>query len=120
MAENQPLVKPSDDLTTGLPTDRWFDYGLRGRRVTWIRWDSPFRDTALRVGDVILEADAVPTDPAKTDRPEDFMVGNFAEGRGLAQAGRKAGEPVRLSVWREHERFEVTAPLGRQIMSGFD
>lgn len=111
MAEPQPLVKPSDDLTTGLTTDRWFDYGLRGRRVTWIAWDSPFRATRLRVGDVVLEADGVPCDPARTDLAEEFMVGNYAEGRGLAQAGRKAGEPRRLSVWRDHERFEVEAPI---------
>jgi hypothetical protein len=47
MAENQPLVKPSEDLTTGLTTDRWFDYGLRGRRVTWIG-DRPFLARARR------------------------------------------------------------------------
>lgn len=114
MADPQPLVKPSDDLTTGLTTDRWFDHGLRGRRVTWIAWDSPFRGTRLAVGDAVLEADGVPCDPAQTDRREEFMVGNYAEGRGFAEDGRKAGEPVRLLVWRDHERFEVEAPIATE------
>lgn len=111
MTEGAPLARPSDELTTGLRSDRWSDHGLAGRQVTWIEWDSPFRETELAVGDVILGADGVPYDPRQEAILEDYKVGSFGESRYWQQEGRSEGDRLHLDVWREHERLAIEGPL---------
>jgi hypothetical protein len=47
-------VKLGDDVTAGIQTHAEFDVRPFGYRVTWINWDSYFRDSDLRLGDRIL------------------------------------------------------------------
>jgi hypothetical protein len=44
----------SSTLTTGLRTEEQTERGPYGFRVSWINWDSGFRHSGLRIGDLIL------------------------------------------------------------------
>ena len=49
----------ADRLTCGLRTTHDADQGVTGYRVGWIAWDSPFRDSALRIEDHIVGVNGV-------------------------------------------------------------
>lgn len=106
-----PLVKKTDQLQTGLETERWSEGGHSGYQITWIHWDSPFRETSLRIGDVIIRANGVDYTRANPDlRPED-VIGGLQEERFWQQQGSSEGTPIHLQVRRGHELLEVSAPL---------
>jgi hypothetical protein len=50
MAAFADEVKLGDDVTAGIQTRAEFDVRPFGYRVTWINWDSYFRDSTLRLG----------------------------------------------------------------------
>ncbi len=48
------------NVRTGLRTDEELESEPYGFRVTWIDWDSPFRGTDLRIGDLVVAVDGEP------------------------------------------------------------
>jgi hypothetical protein len=106
-----PLVKKTDPLRTGLQTERWSEGTSSGYQITWIHWDSPFRETPLRIGDVIIRANGVDYTRANPDLRSGDGIGGLQEDRYWQQQGSSEGTPIQLQVRREHELLEVSAPL---------
>jgi hypothetical protein len=100
-------TKTTDTPLSGLKTRRSDDPGHTGMQVTWIDWDSPFRDTALQVGDLVTGA---------LGRRIGFEVapGGLHERRLWKEAGLAPGDPVPLEVRRRGETLTVSAPLGAE------
>src|SRR5262245_45083235 len=91
-------------LHVGLVTSRTEDdakpYGFV---VTWIPWDSGFRDTDLRLGDVVTAVGDRVFTPAK----KDFDFGQYGEQVHWEQAGASDGTPVTLTVARDGQVLHI-------------
>ena len=106
-------VKFGDDITAGIQTRAEHDIRPFGYRVTWINWDSYFRDSDLRLGDRILGVNG------ERYRPEThnlgYAIGNHAENWADSAIGRKfrpASADV-LEFW-----FFFAWPLSRSSAVG--
>lgn len=109
--------KLSDDIRTGLTTTEDApearDLGPYGFRVTWIGWDSGFRDTGLRIGDRIVGVDEhrYTRDERKELLAHGNAIGGYAETQYWAAHGGRDGARVTLHVWRKGETFEVAGTI---------
>ncbi|HEX5132948.1 MAG TPA: hypothetical protein VFX92_10730 [Candidatus Krumholzibacteria bacterium] len=95
-----------------------FQIGLQARRlepdarpygfvVEWIRWDSGFRGTALKVGDVITSLNGKVFEPGQ----KDFEFGIYSENQFWANAGVKDGDPALLTVIRDGETLKIAGKV---------
>ncbi|HSE17233.1 MAG TPA: hypothetical protein VLB46_09265 [Pyrinomonadaceae bacterium] len=72
-------------------------------RVSWINWDSSFRQTGLRVGDQVIAVNGVGVSKPKPDDPSHMLsmsIGQYAESEFWEKAGLKEGAPLTLTVRR--------------------
>lgn len=96
----------SDDLKSGLNITLVDEAGELYARVSWIRWDSGFRDSGLRVEDRIVAVQgaalALPADPKERRIARDYMVGGLDESKLFADLGLKDGSPLELTVLRRN------------------
>ena len=95
-------VKLGDDIATGIQTSAEFDVRPFGYRVTWINWDSYFRESELRLGDRILGVNGERY--TREAHNLGYAIGNHGENRYWADRGAKDGDPVTLIVEREARR----------------
>ena len=102
-------VKLGDDVTAGIQTSTEYDARPFGYRVTWIDWESYFRDSALRLGDRILGVNGERY--TRQTHNLGYAIGNHAENRYWADQGAKEGDPVTLIVERDGEEIEVSGRL---------
>ncbi len=103
------------DLTSGLTTRIDQTSEPWRLRVEAIGWLSPFRATALRVGDTIVVADGTPPEFGYGKRSYE-LVGQYAERARFEAAGHKVGDLLKLWCKRGvaghlGETFAVEAPL---------
>jgi len=93
-----------DDVTTGIETADMLGADPAGFRVTWIRWDSGFRGTDLRIGDRIIAVDGTRyVKPAKLEDLQHMkprVVGGPAESQFWKDKGARDGTGVTLTVVR--------------------
>ncbi len=89
--------------------------------VDWMAWDSGFRGAGLRVGDQVdaVDGEAV-TRPATVEegqKTSSTMVGQYGEYQRWAEAGRKDGDPLQLTVRRKKrpQGWEDTVVTGRLL-----
>jgi hypothetical protein len=103
------------DLSSGLTTRVDTSQEPARLRVEWIDWASPFRGAAVGVGDTVLAVDGVPVDPLASGGAAQRLPGGYAEAQAFEAAGRKAGDPLKLTVRRPLALggtvSEVGAPL---------
>jgi hypothetical protein len=107
--------KKSDTVRTGVSTSEEAedegDLGPYGFRVTWIAWDSTFRDTDLRIGDRIVGVD----DDVyrRSDRRDlaTFAVGSWGEPQYWERRGRGDGDKVTLRIWRRGKQISIEGKL---------
>jgi hypothetical protein len=103
------------DLSSGLTTRVDTSQEPARLRVEWIDWASPFRGTAVGVGDTVLAVDGVPVDPLAGGGAAQRLPGGYAEAQAFEAAGRKVGDPLKLVVRRPLALggtvSEVSAPL---------
>lgn len=77
--------------------------------VEWIPWDSGFRGTELRAGDVITAIDG---DAFAPDRKDDFFdFGQYGEEQRWEKAGAKDGTPTTLTVVRGGRTLEIVGQV---------
>ncbi|MFO7567446.1 MAG: hypothetical protein R6X02_32685 [Enhygromyxa sp.] len=81
----------------------------RGRRISWIRWDSSFREAGLRVGEVLV-GDHGERYTAE-DVAEGRIIGGARESARLDRFGTKRGDPLTLLIEREGELVEIPGRL---------
>lgn len=100
-----PLEKIlSDELKSGLKITLVDEAGELYARVSWIHWDSGFRDSGLAVEDRIVALNgvplALPDDPKARRLARDRMIGGLGESALFAEMGLKDGSPLTLAVLR--------------------
>ncbi len=96
----------SDDLKSDLDITLIDEAGELYARVSWIRWDSGFRDSDLRVEDRIIGVNGtpltLPTDPKERRLRRDHVIGGLYESKLFAELGLKDGSPLELTVLRRN------------------
>lgn len=94
----------SDDLKSGLKITLVDEGGELYARVSWIHWDSGFRDSGLEVEDRIAAVGGVPIrlpeDPKERRMARDRVIGGLSESTLFAELGLKDGAPLALKVLR--------------------
>jgi len=105
--ETQPLEKIlSDTLQSGLKITLVDEGGELYGRVSWINWDSGFRDSGLRIEDRVVGMNGVPMtlpeEPRARRIARDRIVGGLLEAPIFAEAGLKDGSPLKLTVLRRN------------------
>src|SRR5213592_4825109 len=79
-----------------------------GFRVTWIRWHSGFRDSALRIGDRVIGLAGVRYDRAAGRELRDRSFGCLFESQHWERIGAQDGQAVTVTVKRDREILDVT------------
>jgi hypothetical protein len=124
---NGPLEKIiSDDLKSGLKITLVDEPGDLYARVSWVHWDSGFRDSGLEVGDRLIELDgkplSLPDDPRERRKARDLMIGGLQESQLFAALGLKDASPLRVTVLRRNmpgrgwRRQEITGSVRAERM----
>src|SRR5205085_1083497 len=98
-------------LTTGLQSTELTDAEPYGFRVTWIKWDSGFRDTALRIGDRVIGVDGIAYDRAARASFSYKGIGQCSEDQRWASVGAQDGTNTVLLVYRESETLEIAGTV---------
>lgn len=93
-----------DDVTSGIQTAEMLGATPPGLRVTWIAWDSKFRETDLRIGDRIIALDGQRyVKPAKLEDLQRLLprvIGGYAENQYWKDKGARDGTEITLTVQR--------------------
>jgi hypothetical protein len=96
----------SDSLQSGLKITLVDQPGDLYGRVSWINWDSGFRDSGLRIEDRIVGMNGVPLtlpgEPRARRIERDRVVGGLQESAIFSEAGLKDGSPLTLSILRRN------------------
>jgi len=108
------------DVQSGIQTDEVLELEPYGFRVTWIAWDSPFRDTDLRIGDLIVALDGVPYEKADREKTAPRAIGQYQEEAFWEDRGAADGDEIVLTVLRGtpdggKQELEVRGPLRAEV-----
>lgn len=111
----------SGNLRSGLKTTLLYDRDPFAVRVSWIQWDSGFRDSGLQIEDLIVGVDGVPLAlPAEKMARQHYtprLIGNHAEYLGFADRQLTDGTKIVLTVLRKnrpgvgYRALEITGTL---------
>ena len=113
-------VTTGTDVSSRIVTDGDLDAREPALVVRWLKWDSEFRADGVRPGDRIVAVDGaplqVPAEPTERARVGQRMVGQVSEPLAWAEAGRKDGDPLHLTLRRKRlprgwETIEVSGAL---------
>ena len=104
---NGPLEKIlSDDLKSGLKITLIDEGGELYARVSWIDWDSGFRDSGLQIQDRIVGFQGtpltLPDDPKERRIARDRVIGGLSESKFFADLGLKDGSPLTVTILRRN------------------
>jgi hypothetical protein len=104
MAGDAETVDVGTEISSRITTAPALEGDPPGLRVQWVGWDSAFRGTALRVGDLIVGVDGrTVTRPATGEEAQKTvfkLVGQYGEYQRWAEDGLHDGDPVTLRVRR--------------------
>ena len=101
---DRDAVVDTDDIRSGLETTNMLGSDPAGFRVTWIRWDSGFRGTELRIGDRIIALNGERyVNPARLEDRQLMLPrvpGGYAENQYWKDKGAHDGTEIELTVER--------------------
>jgi hypothetical protein len=116
----------TETLTSGLTTECLSERESLRLRVTWIAWDSGFRNTGLRVGDEIIaiqgEALMPFADSQEAQKKRGALIGQYQEAMHWSLIGAQDAHSVRLTVRRRKlpgdgwQVFEIVGTLRLERM----
>jgi len=123
MGELEKII--SNDLYSGLKTTLLYERIPFAVRVSWINWDSGFRDSGLQIEDLIIAVDGVtlvlPDDKMERQRYIPKLIGNYSEYTGFADHPElKDGSSITLTVLRKnkpgkgYKKLEIKGTLKAQ------
>lgn len=96
----------SQDLKSGLKTTLIDEGGELYVRVSWINWDSGFRDSGLLIQDRIIGVNGtplmLPEDPKERRISRDRVIGGLTESKTFAEMGLQDGQQITLQVLRRN------------------
>ena len=108
----------SDELKSGLKITLVDEGGELYARVSWIYWDSGFRESGLEEEDRIVAIQGasltLPEDPKERRIARDRVIGGLSESKLFAELGLKDSSPLTLTLLRRDvpgrgwTRLEVT------------
>lgn len=105
----------ADTLSTGLECSPAFDESPPALHVSWIRWNSAFRDSGLRPGDRIVavngERVVPPPQPSEPRASIPRFVGNYREPEAWKAREARDGDAVTLGVRRRAAEGEGWSEL---------
>lgn len=97
-------VVDQDDVRSGIETTSMLGAEPAGFRVTWIRWDSGFRGTDLRIGDRVIavngERYVKPPKLEDVQRMLPKVIDGYAESQHWKERGTRDGTEIELTVQR--------------------
>ena len=102
------------DVKTWIKTDAVTDrFSRRGFRVTWIDWNSDFRNTDLQIEDVIVGYDDVSLEPFLEPGNHGSAIGQYGETTYWQKLGLTHNHTITLKVYRpgEASQIEISAKL---------
>lgn len=102
-------VEVGDSITAGIRTEVEHDSQPFGYRVTWISWDSHFRDSDLRLSDKIVGVNDYRYTPG--DFQHHHAIGDYLESGYWEEKGAKDGDSVNLIVFRDGVEIAVPGRL---------
>ncbi len=105
-------AKIGDTVKTWIKTDAVRDKEPPGRRVTWIEWNSGFRDTGLRIGDLVTGVNGKAF--TEEDKKNNHVVGDWNEARYWEKQKVSDNSPVTLAVFRNGKSLEIAGKLRAQ------
>jgi len=106
------LIKLGDTISSRIKTDKQFGLFVQdGYRVTWIEWDSAFRDTDLQIGDVIIALDGEAYRDVPDGNVSGSAIGQYGEEYAWTQAGARDGQAITLTVVRDGQQREISGEL---------
>ena len=97
------------DITTGIHTsveDKAVPFGYR---VTWIEWDSNFRDSELQIGDRILGVNG--EQYTRQDYRHHHAIGDYRESAYWESQSASDGQTIELTVFRGAAEQSVSGQL---------
>lgn len=97
-------------ISTGIKT-RIHEDDPYGYSVEWMNWDSEFRKTSLRHGDIITGVNDKLYSRATRDADHARSVGNYLESTFFAETGCTTLQPVILHIDRDGEKLEISGLL---------
>jgi hypothetical protein len=112
-----PLVHLTDSVSSGIKGDAVLGpphgppEAVLGVRVTWIAWDSSFRGSGLRIGDLIAAVDGEPLAPLLLPGKFQTLIGQANESYGWEKKGGRPDQPLQLTVLRDGETVEISGTL---------
>ncbi|HEY3864138.1 MAG TPA: hypothetical protein VGO59_19895 [Verrucomicrobiae bacterium] len=100
--QNQP-----DSLSSGLVTYSIDSEAVFALRVSWIKWNSEFRGSGLRIGDRIAAVNGVPLAWPADDRAQQkllpTLIGQYEEAKHWREAGAAEGQSLSITVLRRDQ-----------------
>ena len=102
-------IKLDDTVRAGIRTEAELELTPFGYRVSWIEWDSAFRDSELRLGDRILGVDDERY--ARDGYQRHQAIGDYAEPSYWQAKGAGEGDEVTLMVERDGAEIAVRGAL---------
>lgn len=95
----------STNLLSGLKTTLLYDRKPFAARVSWIAWNSGFRDSGLEIEDLIIAVNGVPLAlPEETRERQNYtpkIIGQYSEYNAFTEAAFKDGSPLTITVLRK-------------------
>lgn len=118
MSDNLTLdftkILDETDVKTWIKTDAVTNsFVQNGFRVTWIDWDSDFRNSDLQIEDVIIGYDDVSLEPFLEPGKHGSAIGQHGETTYWQKLALKHGHTITLKVFREGKKeiLEISGKL---------
>ncbi|MCA9827856.1 MAG: hypothetical protein KC444_05630 [Nitrosopumilus sp.] len=110
-AKEYTRIPDDTDVKTWITTDAVTDPFLqKGFRVTWIDWDSSFRDSDLQIEDVIVGYDDVSFESFLEPGKHGSAIGQYGETTYWQNLGVKNGHAITLKVFRQGAKEHLLIP----------
>lgn len=101
-------------VTSGIKTDENIDDVPYGFKVSWIEWDSDFRNSGLQHADIIVAVDGKRYLKENREREFPKAIGSYLESSFWEEQNGKHGQTISLEVFREGAVYSISGKIQEQ------